>query len=181
MYQSSDKKEQGSLHFAAVECVWGTVCGNGTNESIFFQHGGIFSLLDLLEDSSSTLRRHALGCSLDLLENPKARFHLLEWRTKSSEKKGLANLLIMFWRQEEKSLGVCKSSHAVLSGNKRPLLGDNQHVLSPKERGGVSWTMTETDMNLRSKIYCMLSKLGFEQLLEGLDVDEKITMALVRS
>lgn len=68
-------------------------------------------MLDILsEESSKKVHRHLLGAFLDLLENPKARSHALEWKyvdAHEEEKKSLVNLLIKLWREEEKALG-CK-------------------------------------------------------------------------
>lgn len=70
------------------------------------------------------MKRHIIGCLLDLLENPKTMYHILEWRTKKDSKKGIEHLLISIWCDEEIKLGVPQGkSGSVPAGLKFPLLG----------------------------------------------------------
>ena len=69
-YLSSDPLEHETLILAVVECIWGTICGNLNFEDVFIEEQGVYYLLDLLEENSYKVKRHTLGCLLDLLENP---------------------------------------------------------------------------------------------------------------
>ena len=69
-YNSSDPTEYELVILSAVECIWGTICGNITFEDSFIQNDGVYQLLELLESGSYKVRKHTLGCLLDLLENP---------------------------------------------------------------------------------------------------------------
>ncbi len=64
----------------------------------------MFDLLDLIIVSTSSLKKHILGCVLDLLENPKTRLYLLEWKWVDSHKHmiNLPRLLIQLWKEEER-------------------------------------------------------------------------------
>ena len=57
-----------------------------------------------------------MGCALDLLENPKARSHILEWRSVVNESRGIAHLLIDMWNEEEQMLcgrNVCRGVNGI--------------------------------------------------------------------
>lgn len=70
-FHSIDPSETEAMILATIECIWGTVCGDSHFEEVFLGHQGIFKLLDLLEIGTNKIKRHTLGCLLDLLENPK--------------------------------------------------------------------------------------------------------------
>ena len=105
-FDSPDPKEKSNVLLAALECVWEAVVGRRTNEEIFLENQGMFIILEVLEKTSEAdIKRHLLGTMLDLLENPKARSHVLEWRSAFDDLKGIGNLLVSLWNVEEKSLG----------------------------------------------------------------------------
>ena len=90
------------LILAAIEAIWNSVCGSFTNECYFLEQEGVFLLLDLLDknageinnlgasdsdkpvnkSSHDRIKTVALGCLLDLLENPKTLSHVLTWTGK---------------------------------------------------------------------------------------------------
>jgi hypothetical protein len=87
------------------EAIWTCIVGNSANETLFMQLDGVYKILDILaKERSQKVQRHLLGAFLDLLENPKARSHALEWRYNEcpSEKKSVVNLLVQLWKNEEK-------------------------------------------------------------------------------
>ena len=91
---------------AAADCIWESVAGNKANEDAFLEHNGVFTILEALEATQSKkIQKHLLGCLLDLLENPKTRAHVLEWRSGSKNTRTVASVLIALWNAEEKALG----------------------------------------------------------------------------
>ncbi|KAJ3070178.1 hypothetical protein HDU98_006795 [Podochytrium sp. JEL0797] len=181
VYSSADPKETESVILSAVECIWGSICGSGTTEASFFAADGIFALLDLLSKSSYIGQRHILGCLLDLLENPKARSHVLEWRSVEDEQKGIANFLITLWNTEEQRLGVPLGHLGTLVDEKKPLAGKLQTAHEEHSRDG--FVVAELAENLRqpaqAKIYSMFCKLGFDGFEESISVQEQIKLALI--
>ncbi|ORY47739.1 ARM repeat-containing protein [Rhizoclosmatium globosum] len=177
IYSSADPQETESVILAAVECIWGSICGHGPNEANFFASDGIFALLDLLSKSSYVSQRHILGCMLDLLENPKARSHVLQWRSVEDEQKGIANFLIKLWNSEEQRLGVPVGPMGTLADERKPLAGTNQEPHEDHSKDG--FVVEELSENLRAKIYSMFCKLGFDGFEEEITVEEQIKLALI--
>ncbi|KAJ3409452.1 hypothetical protein CcCBS67573_g01272 [Chytriomyces confervae] len=176
-YSSADPQETEAVLLAAVECVWGSVCGSATNEAAFFSADGIFALMDLIPNASYTSQRHILGCLLDLLENPKARSHVLEWRSSKNEQTGVAHLLIALWNSEERRLGVPSGAFGTLADERKPLAGHNQLVHNEPVKDG--YVVEELSENLRAKIYSMFCKLGFDHFYSIISPEEQIKLTLI--
>lgn len=162
-YKSPKQQEEEQVRISTIECIWGSACGSIENETRFFEAGGmtifsikrskthligIFLLLNLLETGSHLVQKHSLGCLLDFLENARAVFHFLEWRSTKNPNNGVANLLIQLWISEEIALGGTKMLHrqrhsahipqrvvkqgpsgSIVTGS-NPLLGSNQVLVS---------------------------------------------------
>ncbi|KAJ3292855.1 hypothetical protein HK104_004956 [Borealophlyctis nickersoniae] len=180
-FHSANPHEEEALLLAAVECIWGAVCGGQANEATFFKNGGIFALLDLLESFSVTMKRHTLGCLLDLVENPKARHHLLEWRTNKNEQRGIGHLLIDLWEAEESKLGVPQGVNGMLLSREKPLRGIHhpQRMMKSRRTDEDSPAIGETSENLRAKIYSLFCKLGFDEFHQSLSVQHRVKLTLI--
>ena len=73
---ASDREEEEKIIVSAVEAIWQGVVGHSANETFFFEHDGVGLLLDCLRRSSFYIKRHVIGCMLDLLSNAKASYFL---------------------------------------------------------------------------------------------------------
>ncbi|KAI8811199.1 armadillo-type protein [Cladochytrium replicatum] len=174
-YDSADPIEKEAVQLAAVECIWTMVCRCPPNEGLFFDQEGIFFMLDLVESSSKIVQKHCLGCLLDLLENPKARLHMLEWRG-SVRNRNTATLLIELWNAEEVELGALPGGPGgVLLNEASPLKGTSQKYVTDAAAGSIA----ELSSNIRAKIYCIFCKLGFETVAERLSADECVKLTLI--
>jgi hypothetical protein len=134
-FTSPDSREQEFMLLTVTDCIWSCICGNLDTEETFFALDGVFSLLDLLEAAGTDKqRRNLLNCLLDLLENPKTRFHVYEWRRKlgggegspeSSDRLGIQHYLIEIWNEQEKLVGaaVQDDNKYVLGTVHSPLVG----------------------------------------------------------
>lgn len=100
-FNSPDSAENETMLLCTIETIWSTVCGNCKHENVFFEQEGLSQLLDLLEENSYAVRRHVLGCVLDLLENPKGIYMALQWRTKGDVNRGIAHLMIQLWTEDQ--------------------------------------------------------------------------------
>jgi hypothetical protein len=123
----------------------------------------MYMMLDLLEKVQSELiKRHLLGCMLDLLENPKARSHAMEWRSPRNERKSIANLLIEMWNTEERKLGgkiavlrivlttvPSAEPHGLLKNSDSPLIGDKMTPTHPRDTIDNSYAVLELAQNFR--------------------------------
>ncbi|KAJ3039751.1 hypothetical protein HDV00_011878 [Rhizophlyctis rosea] len=203
-FHSANPHEKNLVQLAAVECIWGAVCGSPGGEERFFAQGGealilqklyerleveislatgVFSLLDLLETSPMQIKRHALGCLLDLAENPQARPHLMEWRTNKDEHEGIGHLLIELWEEEERKLGVYTEHGGTLSKTHmhEPLHGTHtrRRKLTSNMTDENSPTIAEISENLRAKIYSMFCKLGFDEYQQILPLHKRIKLTLI--
>ncbi|KAI8913594.1 armadillo-type protein [Gorgonomyces haynaldii] len=182
-YQSADMDETERVILGAVECVWGTICGNLVYEDLFFKSEGIFHLLDLLEGATDKMKRHILGCVLDLLENPKAIYHLLQWRTKSSVNRGIAHLLVEMWNQEQDRVQAIKGVDGLIPLDEKMVLRGKKQAKIDLVRDGIEpdggRAIRELQDNIRAKIYSMFHKLGFERASDLLSAEEKMELAVI--
>ncbi|KAJ3254234.1 hypothetical protein HK103_007287 [Boothiomyces macroporosus] len=182
-YDTCDPKEKERVLLSTVECIWGTICGNFVFENKFLQLDGMFYLLELLEMSTYENKRHALGCILDFLENPKAVLHVLQWRTKEKSTKGIEHLLIALWSFEEEKLEVIQGTFGSISPDSQfPLRGLKSKKIELLKNGiepDGGRAVLEIQENLRAKIYSIFCKLGFEHFSNTLNVKEKTKLAMI--
>lgn len=87
---------------------------------------GIFVLLDTLETASNRVRRHTFGCILDVLENIGSIPYMLQWRTKNDIEKGIVQLLLKIWKEQEVFLEVTTGLGGVVIPGLMPLRGAQQ-------------------------------------------------------
>ncbi|OAJ40742.1 hypothetical protein BDEG_24442 [Batrachochytrium dendrobatidis JEL423] len=182
-YRSAEHQIQESVIFSVVECVWGVICGNCANEECFLQNQGISLMLDILENTTLKMRRHILGCLLDLLENPKCIYHVLNWKMQQDVNKGIEHLLVEIWNGEEARLQVSQNQSGFINKNHNcPLLDGNQPkvdlAMNKIEQDG-GRAIQEIQENLRAKVYSMFFKLGFERFHDSLSTQEQIKLAMI--
>lgn len=123
-FKSPHKYEEEYLLLSVSECIRAAICMDMQNEAEFFCKDGLYDLLDLLEVKQGNLRKNLLNCLLDLLENPKTRFYVEEWKRKSvGGSKGIQHLLIEFWNHEEAQIMVPVLEHGILENLDSPLEG----------------------------------------------------------
>jgi hypothetical protein len=143
-----------------TDCIWSCICGNINTEESFFSLDGVYSLLDLLEAASTDKqRRNLLNCLLDLLENPKTRFHVYEWRRKigggegvTPDRLGIQHYLIEIWNEQEKLVGtaVQEDNKHVLGNVDSPLIGTDNFKDANHERFEFDGlVINEISLNLR--------------------------------
>uniref|UniRef100_A0AAZ3RLE8 Cilia- and flagella-associated protein 69 ARM repeats domain-containing protein n=1 Tax=Oncorhynchus tshawytscha TaxID=74940 RepID=A0AAZ3RLE8_ONCTS len=161
------------LILSTVDCVWSCIVGCYTTEDVFLEKEGIFLLLDL------NMQNVVLGTLLELCDNPKTMSHILAWRGQKSLT--TPGLLLQLWRQEEAELGVSRDLYGRISDPKKPILcyyqeEDDSQVSLPANRPSAA--VMDVSENLRSKIYSVFCKLGFEAL-PGLSTEDYITLSIV--
>ncbi|XP_031644694.1 cilia- and flagella-associated protein 69 isoform X6 [Oncorhynchus kisutch] len=167
------------LILSTVDCVWSCIVGCYTTEDVFLEKEGIFLLLDLLHSSPRNMQNVVLGTLLELCDNPKTMSHILAWRGQKSLT--TPGLLLQLWRQEEAELGVSRDLYGRISDPKKPILcyyqeEDDSQVSLPANRPSAA--VMDVSENLRSKIYSVFCKLGFEAL-PGLSMEDYITLSIV--
>ncbi|XP_064836005.1 cilia- and flagella-associated protein 69-like isoform X2 [Oncorhynchus masou masou] len=167
------------LILSTVDCVWSCIVGCYTTEDVFLEKEGIFLLLDLLHSSPRNMQNVVLGTLLELCDNPKTMSHILAWRGQKSLT--TPGLLLQLWRQEEAELGVSRDLYGRISDPKKPILcyyqeEDDSQVSLPANKPSAA--VMDVSENLRSKIYSVFCKLGFEAL-PGLSTEDYITLSIV--
>ncbi|XP_029590797.1 cilia- and flagella-associated protein 69 isoform X4 [Salmo trutta] len=167
------------LILSTVDCVWSCIVGCYTTEDVFLEKEGIFLLLDLLHSSPRNMQNVVLGTLLELCDNPKTMSHILAWRGQKSLT--TPGLLLQLWRQEEAELGVSRDLYGRISDPKKPILcyyqeEKDSQVSPPANRPSAA--VMDVSENLRSKIYSVFCKLGFEAL-PGLSTEDYITLSIV--
>uniref|UniRef100_A0A8C7NW34 Cilia- and flagella-associated protein 69 ARM repeats domain-containing protein n=1 Tax=Oncorhynchus mykiss TaxID=8022 RepID=A0A8C7NW34_ONCMY len=168
------------LILSTVDCVWSCIVGCYTTEDVFLEKEGIFLLLDLLHVILFlNMQNVVLGTLLELCDNPKTMSHILAWRGQKSLT--TPGLLLQLWRQEEAELGVSRDLYGRISDPKKPILcyyqeEEDSQVSLPANRPSAA--VMDVSENLRSKIYSVFCKLGFEAL-PGLSTEDYITLSIV--
>ncbi|XP_070778157.1 cilia- and flagella-associated protein 69-like [Enoplosus armatus] len=167
------------LVLSTVDCVWSCIVGCYTTEDYFLAKEGACLLLDLLSSSPRCVHLSILATLLELCDNPNTLSHILSWRDDGGQT--APALLLQLWREEEEELGVSRNQHGGIADPQRPILsvyqqGDTQ-LSFPANMPSAA--VLEISENLRSKIYSIFRKLGFQDL-PGLSTKHYVTLSIVR-
>ncbi|TPX40959.1 hypothetical protein SeMB42_g03105 [Synchytrium endobioticum] len=174
-YDSPNPKLHNKVLVGSVECIWMCISGCHASEEEFLSGGGMFMILDRMETTAQPLKKHIMGCVLDLLENQKARSHVLEWRSVADESRGIAHLLIDMWTEEERVLGVPEGRFGVLADLEDPLYSQAY----ARDANNDSVAISEISLNMRAKVYSMFTKLGFDPFYDVLSPEQRIKLLLI--
>ncbi|XP_040909556.1 cilia- and flagella-associated protein 69-like [Toxotes jaculatrix] len=181
--KGSDKFYSGLGHnklvLSTVDCVWSCVVGCYTTEDYFLAKEGVFLLLSLLISSPRCVHGTVLATLVELCDNPNTLSHILSWRDDVGQT--APRLLLQLWRQEEEDLGVGRNPHGGITDPRRPILShDHQEETQLSFPANMpSAAVMEISENLRSKIYSIFCKLGFQDL-PGLAAKDYVTLSIVR-
>ncbi|ETE58110.1 hypothetical protein L345_16170, partial [Ophiophagus hannah] len=167
------------LLFCALDCLWCCVMGCTILEDYFLEKEGLFTLLDLLLLNQKNVCNLILGILVEFCDNPKTVSHINVWRGKKDQT--AANLLINLWRQEEEEMGVKHDKVGRIVDTKKPLVGQFQKTqeVIPMPASCPTIAVMDVAENMRAKIYCLICKLGFENL-PGLCARDFVTLAIIR-
>ncbi|XP_042331530.1 cilia- and flagella-associated protein 69 isoform X2 [Sceloporus undulatus] len=167
------------LLFSALDCLWCCIMGCLILEDYFLEKEGIFTLLDLLMLNQKNVCNQILGILVEFCDNSKTVCHINTWRGKKGQT--AANLLIHLWRQEEEDMGVRHDKVGRIADTKKPLLGQFQKTqeVIPMPASCPTIAVMDVAENMRAKIYCIICKLGFENL-PGLSAKDFVTLAIIR-
>uniref|UniRef100_A0A6J0SWZ9 Cilia- and flagella-associated protein 69 isoform X1 n=1 Tax=Pogona vitticeps TaxID=103695 RepID=A0A6J0SWZ9_9SAUR len=167
------------LLFSVLDCLWCCVMGCTILEDYFLEREGLFTLLDLLTLNQKNVCNLILGILVEFCDNPKTASHINAWRGKKDQT--AANLLVSLWRQEEEEMGVKHDKLGRIIDIKKPLVGQfqkNQEVV-PMPASCPTIAVMDVAENMRAKIYCIICKVGFENL-PGLTAKDFVTLAIIR-
>ncbi|XP_051728378.1 cilia- and flagella-associated protein 69-like isoform X2 [Ctenopharyngodon idella] len=178
------------LLLSTVDCVWSCVVGGFGTEDAFVAGRGVDLLLQLLQRSPRHMLIALIGTLLELCENPQAIACVQCWRGEGDT--SAPQLLLQIWRSEEEDTGVTRDRHGMIAVSeqllfsdslsltdvKRPIVSRHQDESSSSSRD-VSAAVRDVSENLRANIYCIFSKLGFEQL-SGLSAEDLVTLSIIR-
>ncbi|XP_042362598.1 cilia- and flagella-associated protein 69-like [Plectropomus leopardus] len=167
------------LVLSTVDCVWSCIVGCYTTEDYFLAKGGASLLLDLLTSSPRCAHCNVLATLLELCDNPNTLSHILSWRDISGQT--APRFLLQLWRDEEEELKVIRDKHGGITDPQRPILSHHQQedtqLSFPANKPSAA--VLELSENLRSKIYSIFCKLGFQDL-PGLSRKHYVTLSIVR-
>ncbi|XP_008110703.1 cilia- and flagella-associated protein 69 isoform X2 [Anolis carolinensis] len=167
------------LLVSALDCLWCCVLGCIILEDYFLENEGIFTLLDLLMLHQKSVCNLVLGLLVEFCDNPKTVSHINAWQGKKGQT--AANMLISLWRQEEDDMGVKRDKDGRIVDTKQPLIGQFQKTqeVIPMPANCPTIAIMDVAENMRAKIYCIICKLGFENL-PGLTAKDFVTLAIIR-
>uniref|UniRef100_A0A3Q3JTL8 Cilia- and flagella-associated protein 69 ARM repeats domain-containing protein n=1 Tax=Monopterus albus TaxID=43700 RepID=A0A3Q3JTL8_MONAL len=155
------------------------IVGCYTTEDYFLAKEGAFLLLNLLSSSPRCVHGIILATLLELCDNPNTLSHILSWTGDGGQT--APRLLLQLWREEEEDLGVSRSQHGEIADPQRPILTHHQQedtqLSFPADIPSAA--VLEISENLRSKIYSIFCKLGFQDL-PGLSTKDYVTLSIVR-
>ncbi|KAG8004904.1 Cilia-and flagella-associated protein 69 [Nibea albiflora] len=167
------------LILSTVDCVWSCIVGCYTTEDYFLAKEGAFLLLDLLSSSPRCVHYNILATLLELCDNTNTVSHILSWRDDGG--RTAPRLLLQLWRDEEEELEVSRSQHGGIADPQRPIFSlhqqDDTQLSFPAN--APSAAVLELSEKLRSKIYSIFCKLGFQEL-PGLSTKHYVTLSIVR-
>ncbi|XP_060638273.2 cilia- and flagella-associated protein 69 isoform X1 [Anolis sagrei] len=167
------------LLFSALDCLWCCVLGCIILEDYFLEREGIFTLLDLLMLDQKNVCNLVLGLLVEFCDNPKTVSHINAWRGRKGQT--AASMLINLWRQEEEDMGVKHDKVGKIVDTKKPLMSQFQKTqeVIPMPANCPTIAIMDVAENMRAKIYCIICKLGFENL-PGLTTKDFVTLAIIR-
>ncbi|XP_066525431.1 cilia- and flagella-associated protein 69-like isoform X2 [Hoplias malabaricus] len=166
------------LFLSTVDCVWSCIVGCYTIEDLFLEKGGAFLLLDFLQLGPRSMKSVLLGTLLELCDNHKTLAHIEAWR---GEKDLTAPaLLLQLWRNEEAEFGVKRDQRGRITDTKKPILSryQEEEPLVSVPANTPSAAVLDVSENLRSNIYSLFCRIGFEDL-RGLTPEDYITLSIV--
>ncbi|XP_042290926.1 cilia- and flagella-associated protein 69-like isoform X1 [Thunnus maccoyii] len=181
--KGSDKFYSGLGHnklvLSTVDCVWSCIVGCYTTEDYFLAKDGAFLLLELLSSSPRCVHGIVLATLLELCDNTNTLSHILTWRDDGGQT--APRLLLQLWREEEAELGVSRSQNGEIADPKKPTLSPHQQedIQLSFPASTASAAVLEMTENLRSKIYSIFCKLGFQDL-PGLKIKDYVTLSIVK-
>ncbi|XP_059205923.1 cilia- and flagella-associated protein 69-like isoform X2 [Centropristis striata] len=167
------------LILSTVDCVWSCIVGCYTTEDYFLAKEGASLLLDLLSSCPRCVHCNILATLLELCDNPNTLSHILSWR--DADGQTAPRFLLQLWRDVEEELKVSRNQHGGITDPQRPILSYHQQE-SPQlsfPANVPSAAVLELSENLRSKIYSIFCKLGFQDL-PGLSRKHYVTLSIVR-
>lgn len=166
------------LMLAAVDCIWCGVVGCFLTEDYFLEKGGVFLLIDMMENCPQNMHNLVLGCLLDLSENPKTIGHVSAWRGAADIT--AAHLFCNIWRREEAEMGVEREESGAIADASRPLMGalqGSQEVIALPATCP-SQAIVDVSENMRAKLYALFCKIGFIDL-PGLTTEDHVTLTII--
>ncbi|XP_008110704.1 cilia- and flagella-associated protein 69 isoform X3 [Anolis carolinensis] len=180
-----------------VFLILSNLCENDTHRKELFGWDGIDILIPFLKMDAKKLYSGlghnrllvsaldclwccVLGCIIleDYFLENEGIFTLLDLLMKGQT---AANMLISLWRQEEDDMGVKRDKDGRIVDTKQPLIGQFQKTqeVIPMPANCPTIAIMDVAENMRAKIYCIICKLGFENL-PGLTAKDFVTLAIIR-
>jgi len=169
------------LLLGVLDCLFNAVYGLDIAEEKFLELEGAFLLIDLLEKVPHQMHQVVLSCLVELSENPRSLQHLLTWRSSKVELGKtpitLPQVLIQLWKAEEERMGCFRGPKGELGHAQYPLAGWHQ-IQEMKRMGDPSPALADISENVRAKIYCLMTRIGFNEL-PGIATEDYVTLALI--
>ncbi|XP_047367734.1 cilia- and flagella-associated protein 69-like isoform X2 [Vespa velutina] len=136
--------------------IWGTIVPCPIHLKKFVDQNTVYTIIDVIEITSSPVRCLFLGLLIDICENIFCGHYLCTWRG-IDKNKGLMSLMAMIWREEESEIGVKKRLDGTIEDTELPQLGPKQwlETYRNKLRHEVSPAMIDLIGSSRSKIYAL--------------------------
>ncbi|XP_015108721.1 cilia- and flagella-associated protein 69-like [Diachasma alloeum] len=171
---------------------WTCIISSPPTLKRFIENGGTYLILDCLEASPRLPQTVFLGILSDMCLDPHCIPHLSTWRG-LDKSKGLLSLLSKIWRDEERRIGVKRTSTGCVEDIELPLMGRTQwrNSFYTKTIENYSPTMESLLGSARPKIYSIRKQLlansevyerardHYKILTDDLPPEDSITLCIV--
>lgn len=186
-FQIKDK-----LVISAVSYTWTCIVHNPSALGELIERGGVYLVLDSLEQSSLLSQNLFLGMLSDMLITSNCITYLCTWRGRDKSK-GFLSLLAKIWRDEEHKMAVKRTQNGCLGDIDLPLMGEVQweNTFSIRLIENYSPTLESLLGSVRPKIYSIRKQLlgksealemiqeHFKMVMDDLPVEDSITFCII--
>ncbi|XP_066601002.1 cilia- and flagella-associated protein 69-like [Prorops nasuta] len=182
------------LLLAIGSFIWECIARCPMNLRNFFESGGIYVMLDIIEASSFLVRVIFLGTLTDICDSAFCGHYLCSWRS-SDKTKGLLSLLCRIWRDEELRVGVTEPTDDLVaeSDAELPQIGTQQWMDTYHDKITSNHSPALADMigSARAKIFSIvkilrrdddkhdIAKERYKVTMKDLPLEDKITLIYV--
>ncbi|KAI4500543.1 hypothetical protein M0802_004505 [Mischocyttarus mexicanus] len=172
--------------------IWGSIVPCPIQLKNFVDKGTVYTIIDVIEATSSPVRCLFLGLLSDICENIFCGHYLCTWRG-IDKNKGLMSLLTKIWREEEKEIGVKRRPDGTVEDPELPQMGVKQwwDTYHGKLTYDVSPALIDMIGSVRSKVYAIrqiierygekyeMARDHYKILIDGLPIEDQITMSSI--
>ncbi|KAI5694407.1 hypothetical protein M8J76_017284 [Diaphorina citri] len=176
---------------SAVVLLLKSILQNPNSREKFTEEGGVYGLMDLLQNDESKLNGVVLRVLIELSEHQSTITFLLTWREKATGR-SLLSKLCQIWRQVECAERVVRNDQGIIGDIEKPLMGERQRDQMDQMAIDSSPCVLDVRFNVRTKIYALVKQMNHHETVgeilkdqykigAHLDAQDKVTLLLIEN